>query len=153
MKKGPSAWSWSYGSMIYNYLCNQCLSLLMFWVRIPLKRGVLETKLCNKVCQSLAAGRWFSPGTLVSSANKTDCHDIAEILLKVALNTITLTRARQNCPIITTSIISHYICVSHNFLPTVYYNAIFVYRFIVFKLVFVMGIDINFQISMKMTKL
>jgi hypothetical protein len=26
--------------------------------------------------------------TQVSSTNKTDCHDIAEILLKVALNTI-----------------------------------------------------------------
>jgi hypothetical protein len=35
--------------------------------------------------------RWFSPGTLVSSINKTDHHDITEILLKVALNTITLT--------------------------------------------------------------
>jgi hypothetical protein len=33
----------------------------------------------------------FSPGTKVSSTNKTDCHDITEILLKVALNTITLT--------------------------------------------------------------
>ena len=33
----------------------------------------------------------FSPGTPVSSTNKTDCHDITEILLKVALNTITLT--------------------------------------------------------------
>jgi hypothetical protein len=32
----------------------------------------------------------FSPGTLVSSTNKTDCLDISEILLKVALNTITL---------------------------------------------------------------
>ena len=30
-------------------------------------------------------------GTLVSSTNKTDHHDIAEILLKVMLNTITLT--------------------------------------------------------------
>ena len=30
---------------------------------------------------------WFSPDTLVSSTNKTDCHDITEILLKVALNT------------------------------------------------------------------
>ena len=28
---------------------------------------------------------------VVCSINKTDCHDIAEILLKVALNTITLT--------------------------------------------------------------
>jgi hypothetical protein len=35
----------------------------------------------------LAHGRWFSPGTPASSTTKTGCHDIAEILLKVALNT------------------------------------------------------------------
>jgi len=29
-------------------------------------------------------------GTLVSSTNKTDCHNLVEILLKVALNTITI---------------------------------------------------------------
>jgi hypothetical protein len=29
------------------------------------------------------------PGTPVSSTNKTDNHDIAEMVLKVALNTIT----------------------------------------------------------------
>ena len=40
-------------------------------------------------------GRWFSPGTLVSSTNKIDCHDITEILLKVALNTINLTYSEQ----------------------------------------------------------
>jgi hypothetical protein len=38
--------------------------------------------------QLLAYGRWFSPGTPASSTTKTGCHDIAEILLKVALNTI-----------------------------------------------------------------
>ena len=37
------------------------------------------------------AGQWFSPITLVSSTSKNDCHDITEILLKVALNTLTLT--------------------------------------------------------------
>ena len=52
-------------------------------------RGVLDTTLCDKVCHLLVTGRWFSLGTLVSSTNKTDCEDIAEILLKVALNTIT----------------------------------------------------------------
>jgi hypothetical protein len=31
---------------------------------------------------------WFSPGTPVSSTNKIDRHDINEMLLKVALNTI-----------------------------------------------------------------
>jgi hypothetical protein len=52
---------------------------------------VLDTTLSDKVCQWLAAGRWFPPGTPVSSTNKTDRYDITEILLKVALNTITLT--------------------------------------------------------------
>jgi hypothetical protein len=33
----------------------------------------------------LAHGRWFSPGTPASSTTKTGRHDIAEILLKVAL--------------------------------------------------------------------
>ena len=47
--------------------------------------------LMTGVCQWLEAGRWFSSGIPVSSTNKTDRHDIAELLLKVALNTITLT--------------------------------------------------------------
>jgi hypothetical protein len=38
----------------------------------------------DKVYQLLAQGRWFSPA---SSTTKTGRHDIAEILLKVALNT------------------------------------------------------------------
>jgi len=50
--------------------------------------SLLDTSLCDKVCQCLAACRWFSPGPLVSSTNKTDRHDIVDILLKVALNTI-----------------------------------------------------------------
>ena len=41
----------------------------------------------NKVYQLLAQGRWFSSGTLASSTTKTGRHDIAEILLTVALNT------------------------------------------------------------------
>jgi hypothetical protein len=35
----------------------------------------------------LAHGRWFSPGIPASSTTKTGRHDIAEILLEVALNT------------------------------------------------------------------
>jgi hypothetical protein len=41
--------------------------------------------LCNKVYQWLATGRWFS------STNRFDHHGVTEILLKEALNTITLT--------------------------------------------------------------
>ena len=41
----------------------------------------------DKVYQLLARGRWFCLGTLASSTTKPGGHDIAEILLKVALNT------------------------------------------------------------------
>jgi hypothetical protein len=40
-------------------------------------------------------GRWFSP---VSSTNKTDRHDIPEILLTVTLNIITITLNEKICP-------------------------------------------------------
>ena len=80
--EGPSL-PWSYGNWIYNYLSNRCLSLLMLWVRILIRTRC--TTICDKVCQWLATGQWFSP---VSSTNKTDRHDITEILLKVTLNTI-----------------------------------------------------------------
>jgi len=84
LKWGPS-WSWSYGSWIYNYLCNRFLSPQMLGVRLSLRARC--TTLCDKVCQWLAAGQWFSLGPAVSSTNKTDrhditdCHDITEILL------------------------------------------------------------------------
>ena len=62
------------------------------------KMSVCQQKLFNyeykipiKIIKSLIirqrAGRWFSP---VSSTNTIDRHDITEILLNVALNTITL---------------------------------------------------------------
>jgi hypothetical protein len=49
----------------------------------------------DKVYQLLAHGRWFSPGTLASSTTKTGRHDIAEILLKVALSTINQIKSKQ----------------------------------------------------------
>jgi hypothetical protein len=41
--------------------------------------GVLDTTLCDKVCQWLIAGLWFSLGTQVSFTNKTDHQVITEI--------------------------------------------------------------------------
>jgi hypothetical protein len=35
-RMGP-LWPWSYGSWIYNYLCNQCISPLMLWVQISIR--------------------------------------------------------------------------------------------------------------------
>ena len=73
---------------------------LMYIVFVPIRRGFAPgfvnykkgcTRLAaasDKVYQLLAHDRWFSPGTPASSTTKTGRHDIAEILLKVALNTI-----------------------------------------------------------------
>ena len=91
--RGPS-WLWSNGSWIYNYICNQYISPLMLYVRISIR--VRCTTLCDKVCQWLVTGRWFSPGPPVSSTNKTDRHDITEILLKVTLSTIKQTNKHTN---------------------------------------------------------
>ena len=51
---------------------------------------VLDPTLCDNFFQWLVAGRWFSPGTPIST-NKTDRYDISEKKLKVALSTITIT--------------------------------------------------------------
>jgi hypothetical protein len=64
-------------------------------------------------------GRWFSPDTPVSSINQTDRHDITEILLKVALSTLTLTHLPQvlKFPIDESFISPFLITVSADFLP------------------------------------
>ena len=75
-------------SRLITYL-SEC-SYVNLRVRIPLKRDVLDTTLWDKDGQWHVAGQWFSLGPPVFSTNKSDRHDISEILLKVTLNTITL---------------------------------------------------------------
>ena len=77
------SWSWSYGSWSYNYLCNLCWS--------PLK--VMSSNPTHDKMDSIQnyAIKFVSAFLLVSATNKTDRHDIIEVLLKVALNTITYT--------------------------------------------------------------
>jgi hypothetical protein len=70
-----------------NTIVPQPIKWSMSWMRcIP-----YIIKLCDKVCQWLATGRWFSPVPPVSSTNKAYRHKIPDIFLKVALNTIALT--------------------------------------------------------------
>ena len=45
----------------------------------------------TKVCKGLATCRWYSPGTPVTYTHKIYRHDATEILLKMALITITIT--------------------------------------------------------------
>ena len=62
------------------------------WVRArlcKLQKGCPRLAVASdKAYQLLTHGRWLFPGTPASSTTKTGRHDIAEILLKVALNTI-----------------------------------------------------------------
>jgi len=82
-----------------NYNCIWYLNSLCKYTFNPIRRGFVPglvnykkgcTRLAaasDQVYQLLAHDRWFSPGTSASSTTKTSHHDIAEILLKVALNT------------------------------------------------------------------
>ena len=71
--------------------------------------GVLDTTLCDKACQWLTTGQWFSPGPPISPTNKTDRHDITEILF----NTITLTQHfHPNFQEISTTIVLQFILVN-----------------------------------------
>jgi hypothetical protein len=56
--------------------------------KIILKQGSICVDVFKLNVKVIVAGQLFSP---VSSTNKTDRHDITEILLKVALDTIALT--------------------------------------------------------------
>jgi hypothetical protein len=63
------------------------------------KKGALDSQpqVIKFTSCLLAHGRWFSPGTPASSTTKTGHHDIAEILLKVALSTIKIkSKTNQN---------------------------------------------------------
>jgi len=53
-------------------------------------RDVLDATLCDKVCQWHAQDGVFFAENPVSVTNKTGSHDIIEIMLRVALHTITL---------------------------------------------------------------
>ena len=66
--------------------CNRMLHTL-FARLCKFQKGCTRlTATSDKNYQLLAHGRWFSPDTPASSTTKTGRHDIAGILLKVALN-------------------------------------------------------------------
>jgi hypothetical protein len=73
---GVLSWSWSY---VVGFTTTCATSVYHHWsceFEPRSWRGVLDTTLCDKVCQWLATCRWFSSGTPVFSINKSDRHDI-----------------------------------------------------------------------------
>jgi len=83
--------SCSYGSWIYNYLCNEwLLSLTLCLVSSSARAELHSIQLYVINVVSVSDRSRFLLVTPVSSTNKTDRHNITEILLKVALNILTL---------------------------------------------------------------
>ena len=72
----------------------------MAWVRTRLcklqKGSTRLTTASDTVYQLFANGKWFSPGNPASSTTIAGRHDIAEILLKVAISTKKKQRKKTN---------------------------------------------------------
>ena len=66
-------------------------------------------------------GAWFSPGTPASSTTKIGRHDIAQILLKVALNTKTQIKSNQILIVANTNVDSLVVFVFLNRLKTYWF--------------------------------
>ena len=95
-----------YSGFVSRSRCGRDRMAVGFTNTVPVQSVPIITKICEFESCSwqgvlvqhyvinlfiFAADQWISPGTPVSSTNKTDRHYITQILLKVVLNTITLT--------------------------------------------------------------
>ena len=83
-----SVWIWGccgHDRVVVGFTTTSAISAYHHWC-CEFKSQSGCTTLCDKFCQWLATGRWFSHGPPVSSTNKTDRHDITEMLLEMVLN-------------------------------------------------------------------
>jgi carbon starvation protein CstA len=77
--------------LLFQFLgsCNQCLSPLKLWFRIPfMVRCTRYHIMWQTLSVTCDRSFFFSTDTLVSCTNKTNLYTITKILLKVALDTI-----------------------------------------------------------------
>jgi hypothetical protein len=84
--------------MIYNYICNQCLSTLNLWVAITLTARytrVLDTTLCDKVCQWYVVFSWYWVGMFFTCGKYL--HDRIYFHLKGRFGHTQLAYSRTRC--------------------------------------------------------
>ena len=74
--------------MSWSELMAAMLPIIYFIWLLFENKNMARCTLCNKVCHWLLTDHGFFLLTPVSFTNETDCHNINEILLKVALSTI-----------------------------------------------------------------
>jgi len=93
--KNSTKWVWS-GSQptvqqyLFLLLSINVASRQLYRFAVLLVYIIVLWNILYYVIKWLVAGLWFSPGITVSSTNKTDLHEITDLLLKVVLNTIIL---------------------------------------------------------------
>jgi hypothetical protein len=76
----------NYIQLFYIYVLPAFIFCFKFTGLVNYKKGCTRLAVASdKAYQLFVHGRWFSPNTPASSTTKTGRHDIAEILLKVAL--------------------------------------------------------------------
>jgi hypothetical protein len=67
---------------------NSAIQCLMYLITLKMLQNIKKKRINDKLIQikltSLKTGRLASPGPSISSTNKTNYHDIADILLKMA---------------------------------------------------------------------
>jgi hypothetical protein len=74
--------------MVIGFTTTYAINAYHHWCEFEFRPGRGVQHYMTQFVSDLRRARWFSLGPPVSSTNKTDHHDIAEILLKVALYTI-----------------------------------------------------------------
>jgi hypothetical protein len=78
--------------MVFGFTTTYAISAYHHWCREIESWSERGVQHYVKVCHWHVTSPWFSLGPSISSSNKTDHHEITEILLKVALNTIKQTK-------------------------------------------------------------
>jgi hypothetical protein len=72
--------------LLFNNFTFNNISVILWSSVLLVAKPKYNFILCDNVCQWLAAGQWFSQGTFGFATNKTELHNITEILLKVKLS-------------------------------------------------------------------
>jgi hypothetical protein len=74
--------------MVVGFTTTYAISAYHHWCcEFKYPYGARCTTLYDKVCQWITTAQWVSPGPLVFSTKKTDCHDITEKIVESGIKT------------------------------------------------------------------
>ena len=104
-------WLYSYGSWIYNYLCNQYLSPLKLWVRILIQQYVEETRVHRENHQSVASHWQTLSNNVVSSTPRLKAGFKLTMLVVIGTDCITTIQSQWGRPLNDHMIMATRVCL------------------------------------------